>query len=256
MTPEQALSIMLRAGDELERRALRVILRAFSSAETRLLVAQIVQAMQSASPSERLRYKDQLLAIARAVFPSLPDDLLTLARSAAQAGADAAAGMVPIAAPFVQPAVAEVLRDAEAIVRSTWKDMEDAHVGRVGNLLTRALTSGGRYPVARDLQAITGISRKAAQGWAGDLIMTTLSTAQDATVGRAVGDTGAQVMVRWVATADPRTRALHAARGGKVVEYGRSFKAGVTLRYPRDPRCGDLSETRRCRCSATYKIAD
>lgn len=256
MTPEQALTVMLRVGDELERRALRVILRAFTAPDTRLLVAQIVQAMQSASPRERLRFKDQLLTIAQSLYPTLPDDLLTLARAAAQAGAEGAAGMIPIAAPFVQPAVAEVLQDAEVIVRAGWKDIQEAQVSKISNMLTRALTSGGRYPVARELQAITDTSRKVAQSWAGDLIMTTLSTAQDATVGRAVEETDAQVMVTWRSTSDPRTRQAHRSRNGKTVEYGKTFKAGTTLRFPRDPKCGDPAETRRCRCSATYAVKE
>lgn len=253
MTPEQALTVMLRAGDELERRALRVILRAFTAPDTRLLVAQIVQAMQSASPRDRLRYKDQLLAIANALFPALPDDLLALTRAAAQAGAEGAVGMVPIAAPFVQPSVAQIVADTAPRLQALWGDARAEHAARVGRIITSALMRGGRSPVRADIQRALQVSRHHAQTIARTELAQALTGAQYLTVQAGAEDSGAGVVKVWRSAADGRTRASHAALNRQERPLDKPFSNG--LMRPHDPR-GKAADVVNCRCVLTYAVKE
>lgn len=254
MTPEQLAARLEQQGDKLTARAVRDILRIFRDVDTRLLLAQVLSAMQAQSPTQRLAAREQLLAIARSIYPSLPDSLTALTAQAASAGAQAGAGMILQAAPFVQPALAEVAQEMGAIVRAAWQTGTEQHVARTASIITRALTSGGRYPIARELQDALSISRRAAQGLAGDMVLTAASVAQARVVEKAVAETDAKVYARWVSAQDKRVRREHQRLNGRQVEQGKTFVTGITLRFPRDPSCNDPRQTRRCRCTVTYSI--
>lgn len=253
MTPEQALARLQRDGGKLEAAALRRVLRAFRDADTRSLIAQLAAAMLGSNPSERLRARERLLALADALFPPLPDDLLALTRQAVTLGAEVGAGMVPVAAPFVAPAVAEAAGEAAQRLQAYWGDNRRAYAARVGGIITRALQSGGRYPVRADIQKALNTSRHHAQTIALTETSAALSAGQSRVIERAAEQTDAQVVKIWVAARDPRTRASHARLNGEERPLDKPFSNG--LMRPHDPS-GKAAEVIRCRCTMKYVLKD
>lgn len=256
-TPEQWLKRLERQGGTLEAASLRAVLRAFKDTDTRALVALLSAELGKANPATRLHAREYLQQLASSLYPTLPAELLSLTQSGAVLGAQAGAGMLgELASPFVPAVVGEVAGELGALLRANWADSQKDHAARVGRVITAALKTGGRFPVSSELSRQLQISRKGAQGLASDMIQTVLSVSQDRTVATAEDELGLRVEAEWIAASDARVRASHRALNGKRVERGKTFKAGLVLRFPRDPQCKDVGEIRRCRCQILYEVLD
>lgn len=256
-TPEQLLKRLEKDGGRLEAQALRAVLRAFRDIDTRALVAMLSAELLKANPRERLHAKAYLESLASTLFPTLPAELLSLTQSGAVLGAQVGAGMLgELASPFVPAVVGEVASELGGLLRANWGDAQKDFAARTGKVITAALKTGGRYPVATALQKELLISRKGAQRLSADLIQTVMYTAQDRTAATAEAELGLRVEVEWISASDPRVRPAHRARSGKRVERGKTFRAGVILRHPHDLACTDIGELRNCRCSTLLHVLD
>lgn len=111
--------------------------------------------------------------------------------------------------------------------------------------ITQSILQGESIPkAAKRLQNVAGMDQAAAIRNARTAI-TGAQNAGRADQYKAAAEKGIDLMQRWVAALDGRTRDSHRALDGKLINVGGVFPNG--LRYPGDPE-GDPSEVYNCRC--------
>lgn len=254
MTPEQWLRRLQAEGGALEAQSLRLILRTFTAIDDGPLIAALAQALLSPNPAQRLQAREYLQSLASSLYPALPADLLTLTRSGVSLGAEAGAGMLTAeAGAFVPAVVAEVASETEMRLRALWGDARAEHSSRVGKIITRALSAGGRYPVRQELERALKVGRVQAQTIALTETSRTLNEAQARTTERAIDQLDLSVVKVWRAASDARTRPSHSRVNGEERPWAKAFSNG--LQRPHAPGA-PAKEVVRCRCVMLTRVKD
>lgn len=153
---------------------------------------------------------------------------------------------VPLVFPINQEEVVAAIQHETALTKSLYEafDMKDLQK-KIAGEISRGFSTGALYKeVARNVQAVTGISKNKAMRIArteGHRI--TETAAHNAQL--KAKERGADVVKIWDATLDSKTRDSHARVDGEIKEVEEKFSNG--LMYPGDSS-GEPGEVINCRC--------